>query len=400
MTEEQRARDEDGADRRDDRQDEREDRLRVPGRRGDGFEERHPEGDDAQHDEEPSEDLGRDAGASRPCVTGRFVHVRTVGPGARHVKPRRRSGERRAICASGRSAVTPGARGRQRDRVDRARDGPRARAAVQVAGDHRRVADREGEVLRRPGRAHGWPASGRRRRPASQVVEVGELLDLERQRTPGARPAEDRDREHLGQALGAGRVIRGDLGQGDGLDGAATLGGDRHRQFQAGTGRVARVDQHEPAAPDEVRRDRLARDAAAGRHDDARHLGRQDGRDGFAEPPGRQALADLGDGPGVLELLEGAARRDPHREGVVGHGGERGRRRHPGVSGDLVALEAHARAGRQLRREEARIEPARQDRRGDPARERDEPVRPEREVQVRRDRSERRLATDERGSSL
>ena len=128
----------------------------------------------------------------------------------------------------------------------------------------------------------------------------------------------------------------------------------------AGTGRVARVDEHEPAAPDEVGADRLAGDAAPGRHDDP------DDRvvDGLAsdraERAGRQALADLVEGRHVLELLEGRARRQPQRQPAGGHRVERVGRAQPGVGGDLVAFEGRRRPVGQGGREEPGIEPARE----------------------------------------
>ena len=114
-------------------------------------------------------------------------------------------------------------------------------------------------------------------------------------------------------------MVRVDMGERDRLDGAASLGRDRERPVERRTGRVARVDQHEPAAPDEVGADRLPGHAATGRHDDAGHLGRQLVDLDRAERPRREPLADLVDRPDVLELLEGGAGRQPHGEAPVGH---------------------------------------------------------------------------------
>ena len=141
--------------------------------------------------------------------------------------------------------------------------------------------------------------------------------------------------------------------------------------------------------PDEVGADRLAGDAATGRHHDPRHLGR-DRRDlDRAEAPRCEVLADLLDRRHALELLERRARRQPHRDLARGHRRQSGGRRQPGVAGHLVAFERDARAGRQLGREEPCIEPPRKGRRRDPARQWHQPVGVQAQVELRGDRPER-----------
>ncbi len=94
----------------------------------------------------------------------------------------------------------------------------------------------------------------------------------------------------------------------------------------------------------------------------------------------------------MLELLEGAARREPHRQPAVGHRRQRIGRTLPVVGDDLAALERGRRAVGQRRGEEPGIEPARQGRRRHPARQRDQAIGPQPEVELggeRRQRSSR-----------
>ena len=102
----------------------------------------------------------------------------------------------------------------------------------------------------------------------------------------------------------------------------------------------------------------------------------------------------------MLELLERRARRDPHREPAVRQRVQPGRRRQPGVAGDLVPFECHPRALRKLGDEETRVEAARQDRWRHPPRERRQKVGPQPQVEVERDLGEGRVAADERSPRL
>ena len=98
----------------------------------------------------------------------------------------------------------------------------------------------------------------------------------------------------------------------------------------------------------------------------------------------------------MLELLEGRARRQPHGEPTGGHRRQRVRRAQPRVRRHLVALERGLRAGWQDRGEEPGIEPARHRRRRHPARQRDEPVGPQPQVELVGDLDQGRLAAHER----
>ena len=195
--------------------------------------------------------------------------------------------------------------------------------------------------------------------PASSGTQIVDLADVVRQRPATAGPGQDRDAKPLGDGLGTRRVVRIDVGQGDGLDRTAALRGEGQRPVEPGSGRVARIDEHEPAAPDQVRAHRLAGDAAPGRHDDPDDRVVDGLRQDLAERPGRQALADLVEGCHVLQLLEGRARRQPERQPARGHRGERIGRAQPGMGGDLPAFEGRRRPVGQGGREEPGIEPAR-----------------------------------------
>ena len=97
----------------------------------------------------------------------------------------------------------------------------------------------------------------------------------------------------------------------------------------------------------------------------------------------------------MLELLEGRAGRQPHRESAGDHRGQGVGRAHPGMGRHLGTLERDFGPCRQLRCEEPRIEPTRQDGRRDPPGERHEQIGPQSKIERFRDRPERRLPTDE-----
>ena len=168
-----------------------------------------------------------------------------------------------------------------------------------------------------------------------------------------------------------------DVRERDRADAASTLLGKGDGSVQGEAGRVAGVDQHEPAATDEVGADRLAGDAARGGHDDPGHVVGDLVDLDRPEGTGREVLADVVERRRERELLERRARRHPQDDPPVGHRGEGVARAEPLVRGDLAALERRHRAAGQGRREEPRVEASRARDRGDPARERHEQVGPE-----------------------
>ena len=214
--------------------------------------------------------------------------------------------------------------------ADGARRASRSRDAAQAASSGGAVIDRAPRTpSRSPARTNRpspttkarWSGRGpgvwmtrRGTSPASSGDQIVDLADGVRQRPATTGPGQDRDAKAFGDGLGARRMVRVDVGQGDGLDRTAALRGEGQRPVEPGPGRVARIDEHEPAAPDEIGAHRLAGDAAPGRHDDPGDRVVDGLGPDRAEPTGRQALADLVEGRHVLELLEGRARRQPERE--------------------------------------------------------------------------------------
>ena len=97
----------------------------------------------------------------------------------------------------------------------------------------------------------------------------------------------------------------------------------------------------------------------------------------------------------MLELLERAARREPQRQPALGHRGQRIGRTLPVVGDDLAAFERDRRTVGQGRGEEPGIEPARQGRRRHPARQRDQAIGPQPEVELGGHRGKRRRAREQ-----
>ena len=261
--------------------------------------------------------MGRRVGSrSHPAAASRVARVGGVKPDRPAGRVARQAASAPAPARASRSseAAQAAAIGRARDRA--ARRATPSRSPVRTNPPSPSSATDEDEVVgsrtRRVDDAERHVAGGQR-------LAVGQLADRVRQRPAAARAGQDRDPEPLRRRLGAGRVVRIDVGQGDGLDRAAALGGDPSARSSAGPGRVARVDQHEPAAADEVGADRLAGHAAAGRHHDPVTPGRRLVHLDRAERPGRQPRPDLVDRAHVLELLERRARRQPQRQPAVGH---------------------------------------------------------------------------------
>jgi hypothetical protein len=275
---------------------------------------------------------------------------------------------------------------------------PRPASTIQVAGQHHDpIAHHEGQVVRSRtgGRKHA-----QRHVTGIDALAVGELADGVWQRPTAAWPNEHRHVQSFGHGLGAGRMIGIDVGQRDRPDRAVTVGGLCDRPVQPRPGRVARVHQHEPCpSTHEVRVDRLARDPAAGRHLDANHAIGDAFHEDLAEGPGRQSRADRLERVGMLELLEGRARRQPQVEPTFGHRRQGIGRAHPGLFDHLVAFERGHGPNGQFGDEEPRIEAARQRRRRHPSGERHQPVRPEREIELGGERREPDLARHERGPS-
>ena len=167
------------------------------------------------------------------------------------------------------------------------------------------------------------------------------------------------------------------------------------RPVERGAGRVARIDEHEPTAADEVGVDRLAGDAATGRHDDPgrRRRRRLDDLERRADPApaGRGSPRSSAACSSCWSVVLVGSHIASRPSAIAASAS---RRAEPRVRRDLVALERRLRAGRQHRGEEARIEPARHRRRRDPARQRDEQVGPQAQVEVV---GERREASSRRG---
>ena len=284
--------------------------------------------------------------------------------------------------------------GTQGGLVDRPRDRAGAAHAIEIAGDDEPAARVD---------EHDMIATETRRRqdlepdvPGIEHVEIAQLAGHVWQRRTATGTDEHGDPEDLGDGLGARGVVRVDMGQGDRLDGAGAGVRQGQRAIERRARGIARIDEHEPTPADEIGRNRLARDTAAGGHDDPGDAVGGLGDLDLAERSRRQPVADLLDRTGVLELLEGRARRQPHGEPTGGHRRQRVRRAQPRVGRHLVALERRLRAGWQGRGEEPRVEPARHRRRRHPARQRDEPVGPQPQVEVVGQLGQGRLATHER----
>ena len=281
--------------------------------------------------------------------------------------------------------------------VDRAEDGPICLRADQVPDEDRRAAaavgrDRVGDVVgsHARGRDHLQPDVA-----IGDVVAIGQLADRVREWPPAAGTGVDRYVQPEGEALGAARVVRIDMGQRDRDDLAARRG----RRVEDGrrrlVRRVAGVDEHESPPPDEVRVHGLAGHAARARdHDtgDPRPLSDDAGRGHGAR---HDPLPDFREPRHVLELLERRARRDPHREVTRGHRIERGTRRLPAMADDLVRLERRLGAVRQLGSEEPRVEPAGHDRRRRPVADRGEEIRSQPEIKRLGHVLERRAAAQQ-----
>ena len=169
-------------------------------------------------------------------------------PGARRASRSREAAQRRLV---------------RRARTDRAPRTP-SRSPVE---DEPAVPDDEGQVVRsRAGRLDGPERRRRRPRAASQV---GELAD---RRTAAAGRHRARSRTGMPRRSATASAPAAWSGS-TWVRATASIGPPRSAarasaRSSAGPGRVARIDEHEPAAPDEVGAHRLAGDAAPGRHDD------------------------------------------------------------------------------------------------------------------------------------
>jgi hypothetical protein len=211
-----------------------------------------------------------------------------------------------------------------------------------------------------------------------------------------ARPGEDRQVEAERERLGAGGVVGVGVGQRDRHE-ASPVGGDRTQDRVGRRVRgIARVDDDDLPAADEVGVRGLAGHRARGTHLDPRQTGPLPDdvrrRRGTGHDPGGDVLE-----PGrELELLEGRAGRDPHRELPGGHRLERVPRGQPAMVDDLLGLEGRLGAGRQLRGVEPRGEAAGHDRRRRPLRDRHEAVGPEPEIERLDDAAQRGLAREQR----
>ena len=188
-------------------------------------------------------------------------------------------------------------------------------------------------------------------------------------------PGEDRQVEAERERLGAGRVVRIGVGQGDRHE-AAAVGGDRAEdRVRGGVRRIARVDHDDLALPDEVGVRGLAGHGARGADDDpgqprplpddarrGRGTGRDPGDD-LVEPVPRARAA-------------GASRRSAPTSRPRPRPSPRARRAAVSQrwSTTSLGLERRLGAGRQLRGEEPRVEAAGHDRRRRPVRDRGEPV--------------------------
>ena len=101
---------------------------------------------------------------------------------------------------------------------------------------------------------------------AGIVAAVLDLDDRVRQVPAAAWTDQHLDAELLAERLRSRRVIGVGVGQRDRHDPTASGPCLLDGPVEGRTGRVARVDQHAPFPPDQVRLDRLACHAAAGRH--------------------------------------------------------------------------------------------------------------------------------------
>ena len=172
-----------------------------------------------------------------------------------------------ATAASGRPAPRPAAARTDRchaassagPRIDRA-PRPPSRSPVTTNCPS---PDDEREVI---GRGPGVATTRSGTSPAS----IASPSASSRPRTAGAARHPDRRAPRSPSCsasdLRAGRVVGLGVGQRDRHDPPAALGGHLERPIERRARRVARVDEHEPLPPDEVRIDRLAGHAAAGRH--------------------------------------------------------------------------------------------------------------------------------------
>ena len=141
--------------------------------------------------------------------------------------------------------------------------------------------------------------------------------------------------EAFGKSFGPAVVIGIGMGQRDRGDGTATRRNDLEATFERRTGRIAGVHEHEPALTEEVGTDRLACDAASGRHDDAHDVGR--GLiDHDVTDTSRREAREVRRIREVFELLERRARREPQADEPIGHGVERVRRTEPLERHDLA----------------------------------------------------------------
>ena len=167
-------------------------------------------------------------------------------------------------------------------------------------------------------------------------LAVGQLANLVRKPARRARAGEDGDLEPFGEAFGAAVVVGIGVGQRDGADLAASSGGLLETPFEGRSGGITGIDQHEPAATDEVRGDGLAGNAAPGRHDDPHDVGSGFVDDDRPERTGceRRQVADVAD---ELQLLERRAGRQPQADPAVRHRVEGVPRPEPLQRDDLVA---------------------------------------------------------------
>ena len=245
-----------GADRRQQVEDERQERVGRPRRRV-------RIGRPGGHDREPDED------EDRPSIRRCGPRASAGGGATSRPRTRDRRGSGGGVLAvsstcglSGPSFVTSSRLGRRDGTSSHVASGARARsraidAAVAVTSGgsgwtgrpsghrgRRRRPDR-----RRP-RTRGAPATdpacGWRRIGTSPTRAGPRRPDrLDRVREPGRRAGSGEDRqaaEHLGEALGAGRMIRRDLGERDRLDRPATLA-RRSRWPAPARGRSDRPDR-------------------------------------------------------------------------------------------------------------------------------------------------------------
>ena len=191
------------------------------------------------------------------------------GSAGRSVKPDPRHGwpvSRRAPGASRstRSSDAAKASGRADRGIERAPRTPSRSPVRRTASPPSPTS----EEARWSGRGPGVWIARRGTSPAVEHLEVGQLADVVWQRPAAARP-----RQHRDPSVSASASAPAAWSGSTWVSATASMAPPRpaarlDRPVEAGPGRVARVDQHEPAAADEVGADRLARDAAAGRHDD------------------------------------------------------------------------------------------------------------------------------------